>query len=643
MTFARFIGSPKSYAFSLLMLLANLGVYLVQIASGVSPFDPTSESLIAWGGDLAPLTLTGDYWRLATSLFLHAGLLHLAANMYMLIIVGPLTERRFGTPGMVVIYLGGGLFASFISAWWRGLHMLKTGAAFTPFGIVDVPQIELVVAIGASGALMAICGALLASVSAPRLSTGTHDDDDNLKKNLIQVIVLNIVLGFSVSGIDQAAHLGGLIAGYILALAVGTPKTDDPSSSRPIRLAVSSLAALGILWFLLHNSANEGLQKVRDQIQAEQNDVRQAEAERQAKSKALLAAEKETAALPVAVSDEMAGGRVLNLGASASAMALSHDEKTAYVTDYQKNRIYTVDLESGKTTGEIVGPQFGTSKRNCGDYASLFMCDGQGAANIVLLPERNLALVPSMVRDALAVVDLQSGKVMRSIPLGRFPRAIVVSKNHKRGYVQSVLSNTVAVVDLDDWKVLKTWQLSRKADHKRPDRPLAMWFSGDGKRIFVANGPDHQVEIFDTESLENVGYEIPSVWFNLVEPHADDKDAVYGLSAYRLFTVANEKLNIRKSWDFCNFLPMSFTTRRQPDGRHLLAVHGSDQVTVHILNMDSSVTLGAYPVPGTPRQMQFSADGKKLFVLGQGGTLSILDPRQRMAIASDQDVLCKSE
>ena len=105
------------------MLVAiNVGVWLLQVASGVSPAHASSPALIAWGGDLPLYTLTGDTWRLLTAMFLHGGIVHLALNMYVLAFTAPLVEYEFGTGRMLAIYLAGGLLASCASVFWAEMR-----------------------------------------------------------------------------------------------------------------------------------------------------------------------------------------------------------------------------------------------------------------------------------------------------------------------------------------------------------------------------------------------------------------------------------------------------------------------------------------------------------------------------------------
>lgn len=629
---------PRAYPVTFVFLFANLAVFAVQAFSGVSPSEPTPADLMAWGGNLPALTLTGDYWRLAASMFLHGGWLHLLANMYMLITIGPLAERRFGSAGLAVVYLCGGLIASMVSASWGGAHMFVNQMQLTPFGIVNVPGIKLIVAVGASGALMAVCGALLASAVMDSLAGEPDEEGAVLKSGLAQVILINLFLGFKIEGIDQAAHIGGLLGGLVLGLSVGRPGEAGFDLRRGLRLLVHVLLVPACLWIYSLGTPDERWLTVRSELQAEADEAaRKAETDKAAK-KARRAATKEEASLPPPVSEEQAAGRRLQIGESASAMWLAEDEKTAYITDYRKNRLAVVDLASGEVVREIAGPALPAGKKAC--YG--FMCEGAGAADLAVLPQRQLALVPSMAVNALAVIDLAGGKLVKTVPLGRFPHSIVVDKAGTRAYVHNLRDNSVSVVDLENWRVLKTWKLHH-GDGSSPEKRQAMWFSGDGRKFFVTDRSYYQVEIFDTESLAPVTHEIPDIWFDQVGPQADDADAVYALSDLRVLSVANDKLAIRKRWDFCEGYPdpWVFATRRDAAARHLLALYRQGGTIVRVANLDTLVTLGDYPIPPEVQRLQFSGDGRRLYALGAGGQLAILDLGKRLEGNSEWELLCR--
>lgn len=139
----------------------------------------------------------GEWWRMLTSIFLHAGIVHLLFNVWGLYIFGPLVERTFGRLGMLTIFLVSGFIGSVASYVAR------------PVAVPDI----LVPAVGASGALFGLVGAVLIHSYRRRNSAAGRA---NLQWALM-IIVLNLVIGFSVPRIDIMAHIGGAIGGAACA------------------------------------------------------------------------------------------------------------------------------------------------------------------------------------------------------------------------------------------------------------------------------------------------------------------------------------------------------------------------------------------------------------------------------------------
>jgi rhomboid protease GluP len=193
------------------LVAINVGVWLLQIANGVSPSNASSRALIAWGGDLPLYTLTGDTWRLLTAMFLHGGIVHLGLNMYVLAFTAPQVEYEFGTARMLGIYIAGGLLASCASVFWAEMRS-------TPHNPVGL----LTVSIGASGAVMALFGSLLAGLvlPTPRFAHLPKHQQPGINKGLIQAVVVNIGAGFLIKGVDNSAHVGGLLGGVALGIVM---------------------------------------------------------------------------------------------------------------------------------------------------------------------------------------------------------------------------------------------------------------------------------------------------------------------------------------------------------------------------------------------------------------------------------------
>ncbi len=169
------------------------------------------ELAFALGAKINQAIIAGQFWRLGTALFLHANLLHLGFNGYALWIFGPQVEGPYGRLRFLLIYFLSGLAASAISF------------LFTP-----------AVSIGASGAIFGLIGASGAYLYRyrDRLLMGR-----NRLANLIGIVAYNVLYGFVSPWVDNAAHIGGLLAGLALGWFLA-PRYEvsftDPT--RPLRV-----------------------------------------------------------------------------------------------------------------------------------------------------------------------------------------------------------------------------------------------------------------------------------------------------------------------------------------------------------------------------------------------------------------------
>jgi rhomboid protease GluP len=236
------------------LIALNVGVWLLQIANGISPTSATSLQLIAWGGDLPLYTLTGDTWRLLTAMFLHIGIVHLALNMYVLAFTAPQVEREFGTSRMLGIYLAGGLLASCASVFWGELRS-------TP----DDPAGLLTVGVGASGAVMALFGSLLVGLllATPRFANVPANQRPGINKGLIQAVAINVGMGFMIPGVDNAAHVGGLLGGVVLGLVMAVAPAAIGARATLARYAATAGLVGACVGLLLHGAPRAELTQLR--------------------------------------------------------------------------------------------------------------------------------------------------------------------------------------------------------------------------------------------------------------------------------------------------------------------------------------------------------------------------------------------
>jgi rhomboid protease GluP len=185
-----FVPQPGYYITPILLNI-NLFVFIVMVLVGISFISPQAGQLFAVGGNYGPYTMSGQWWRLLTSMFIHAGILHLLLNMLALVSVGRQLEVMLGRVPFLISYLLCGLSGSLVSTWWDGTR----------------------VGVGASGAIFGMFGLLLVVMALEQKLS--WKDKRAMLGNLGFVIAINLGFGMT-DGIDNAAHAGGLVAGLIL-------------------------------------------------------------------------------------------------------------------------------------------------------------------------------------------------------------------------------------------------------------------------------------------------------------------------------------------------------------------------------------------------------------------------------------------
>jgi rhomboid protease GluP len=176
------------------LLAMNILVFMLMQADASGRNSPVAEAikLVRWGSNSGPLTLHGQWWRLVTSMFLHGGWLHIGFNMLALWQAGRLVERMFGSARFLALYIVAGVCGSLASVLWN-------------------PHVN---SVGASGAIFGIIGGLLAFIG--RSDSGVPPTiGKELRGSLSGFLLFNIVAGFVYPHTDNAAHLGGLVGGYL--------------------------------------------------------------------------------------------------------------------------------------------------------------------------------------------------------------------------------------------------------------------------------------------------------------------------------------------------------------------------------------------------------------------------------------------
>jgi rhomboid protease GluP len=205
-----------------ILLDLNILIFIAMVIGGANIMLPANESLLEWGANFRPMTLEGQWWRLITNCFLHIGVFHLLMNLYALVYIGVLLEPHLGRIRFISAYLLTGIIASIASLWWH----------------------DMTISAGASGAIFGMYGVFLAMLT-------TNFIEKTARKALLTSIAIfvgyNLLNGLK-GGIDNAAHIGGLLGGLVIGYAF------IPSLKKPMDKSLK-FATIGILWVLFSSTA----------------------------------------------------------------------------------------------------------------------------------------------------------------------------------------------------------------------------------------------------------------------------------------------------------------------------------------------------------------------------------------------------
>ena len=214
--------SPHQAPVTLGLMACNIGVFIAMLAYGAGLWHTSNGVQLAWGANFGPATQDGQWWRLGSAMFLHFGVVHLALNMWALWDVGRLMEQLLGRWRFLLLYLASGVFGNLLSL---------------------VAQGNRAVSGGASGAVFALYGALLVFLWRERRQVDRGEFRWLFGAALVFTVVA-LVMGQVVTGIDNAAHVGGLIAGALLARVLAQPwATHSPRSHGGRWLAAALLVS----------------------------------------------------------------------------------------------------------------------------------------------------------------------------------------------------------------------------------------------------------------------------------------------------------------------------------------------------------------------------------------------------------------
>ena len=209
--------------FTFVFLAANITIFLLMAFAGGTTDEAT---LMAFGVKSNAEIDAGQSWRFLTPIFIHIGLLHLLFNSYALWMVGPQVEKLYGSAGFVILYI------------LTGVAGVGGSYFYHPYSI----------SAGASGAIFGLFGVLLVFGIRYRKSL-PPEFSKAVGTGILPVIAINLIIGFMIPAIDNSAHISGLVAGAMLALAVPFLKPGTQPHSTVTAVQMALLAAVLVSFY----------------------------------------------------------------------------------------------------------------------------------------------------------------------------------------------------------------------------------------------------------------------------------------------------------------------------------------------------------------------------------------------------------
>jgi rhomboid protease GluP len=222
---------PAARFTTVVILLINAGLYIatalvsMRVTGSEGVLNIDGETLFRFGAKYPPaMFLLGEWWRLVTAGFLHGGLLHILMNSWIIFDLGATVEEFFGTSRYLVLYFVSTIAGFLASTWWS-------------------PALS----IGASAALFGLIGAMIAFGLRAGTAMGSA-----LRAHYTQWAIYGLLIGLiPFFRVDNAAHIGGLIAGFITGYLAGTPKLQSTAAEGIWKAAAALCVLITVAAFAL--------------------------------------------------------------------------------------------------------------------------------------------------------------------------------------------------------------------------------------------------------------------------------------------------------------------------------------------------------------------------------------------------------
>lgn len=230
----------QGYIVTPILLYINVILFANMLLRGTNLLTPNVEMLIEMGANIRVLTLDNEPWRLFTSMFIHAGIIHLLFNMYALISIGRQLEPIVGPMRFAAFYVFTGIIASLASMMWH----INTAS------------------VGASGAIFGMFGLFIGLLVSKTIYL---DNKREILTSMLVFIGYNLMIGMK-EGIDNAAHIGGLISGFIFGLSGGYFMVVEQNRSKYNTVIVGAAATI-VFCLLGMGMTNNNIKRYEEQMQ----------------------------------------------------------------------------------------------------------------------------------------------------------------------------------------------------------------------------------------------------------------------------------------------------------------------------------------------------------------------------------------
>lgn len=646
--------SPSRQQQKLTLPWATIIIVFINLAVSFTLYwIPDRQSIDIQYANIFVMTMTGDYWRLFTNLFLHSDVIHLSGNMIVLLWAGHKCEQLYGKWRMLALYFLSGIGASLFSALYH-LYVANPSVTSLPgLNLFGVPAVAITMSVGASGAIM---GILVANLMMLLIRDNLPQQQYKPVPSTFLIIFLTLLYGLK-KNIDNAAHIGGLFLGLVIAASFlimdskASGKKKRPGLAETIVLAM----IIGNIYYsqekekslIYHEQRNELIDyfqqsKLHEQRQSEQHQQAEIEKIKQAQlddneGRRIAAARSLHNTLAPAVDTETAMGTLLDIPAPTSVVE-SPDGASFYVGLMGENSIRMLDATTFTQTGEIGPPA--CKGENCKDNA---------VATLAISADGKTLYATSLVKNSLSIINLSTGSIEDNITVGKMPNRMVLSPVSRRAYILNQLDNTLSVVDLNERKIIKSISLPGKYDIKQIDfsfRPIAL--SHNGEILAAYDTIENTLLTMDTRTftLQHINYDTEYLGNVSALAFSQKDDALWLASDQGIAEVAVSSGKSLQSLVWCGDLerPGSvidslFATEQ---GVLLLTAQRAEGVSMMLFDLKTRSNIGQYPVEddnGFPRLIT----RKGQLLQGNYAHLQIAERKKSLPTDPDARWLCERD